>query len=64
MNRMDQKQRTTIDKLLARYLYSTCSSFTVVENKHFLILLKALRPAYNAPRRFKIGDTLLGNNSY
>jgi len=46
---------------VARYVYSSNSPFTCVENKEFLKLIEMLRPGYKPPNRHQIGDNLLHN---
>ena len=57
--RSSKDQKYEIDKQIARMIYSTNSSFSLIENEQFVILINMLRPGYQVPTRKAIGGVLL-----
>ncbi|CAG8678916.1 1592_t:CDS:2, partial [Racocetra fulgida] len=58
LNLIEQK---TIDKKIARAFYACGIPHTLIENKFFIAALKSLRPTYNLPSRYLLGNNLLTN---
>lgn len=63
VDRMDCKQNSNTDILMARAFYASSIPFRTVEDDYFLAALKALRPAYTPPSRWSLSHTLL-NKEY
>lgn len=52
-------QKQEIDVKIARFFYACNISFAIVENKHFVDLISALRPGYKPPSRKNLANDLL-----
>lgn len=59
-DRMTLLEKKQIDAALARATYATFMGFSMIENKYFKEFLKTIRPSYQAPSRYLLGNTLLG----
>ncbi|XP_011860419.1 PREDICTED: uncharacterized protein LOC105557715 [Vollenhovia emeryi] len=54
-------ERKNIDLQIAKFVYSTNSSFRLVEHKEFKNMISLLRPGYKPPNRHTIANELLDN---
>jgi hypothetical protein len=57
--RTSAEKRGELDRDVARMVYATNSPFRLVENRHFINLVKDLRPGYQPPSRKDIGGKYL-----
>lgn len=58
-DRITDTQTEEIDVALGKFVFSTNSSFRMVENQHFKDLVKLLRPSYRVPSRKKMASQIL-----
>lgn len=64
ITRTSSAEKNNIDIQIARFLYSTNSSFRHVDHPEFKKLINILRPGYNPPNRHQIGNRLLDELVY
>lgn len=57
--RSTASQKKALDEQVARFVYSTNTSFRSVEHPQFIKLMQQLRPGYHPPTRHDIGGHLL-----
>jgi hypothetical protein len=56
---MNQTENRQLDELLARAIYSSGSSLTLVENEDWITFMEKLRPCYKLPSRSTLSNKLL-----
>lgn len=56
---LSQRDKVELDQLLTRFFVNCNIPFEIVENEHFIQLIRKHKPAYNLPHRTKLSTTLL-----
>ena len=58
-DKMSTSEQEKLNALLACAMYASGSPFCMVENSHWQVFFKAIRPAYVVPSRYEVSEPLL-----